>query len=131
VITSAESAPASELVVAISVSQDVLAQVEAYVSASEHLTGARVIHLRLPSLGGTAISDANHALHLAQSAVQLIRANTKGLAAGRPTVHLLIAAPNGFTFFLGQESRPLGEIQLYEFDFELHQTGTYTQSFVL
>jgi hypothetical protein len=40
-------------------------------------------------------------------------------------IHLFMAAPNAFAFFLGQQAKPLGKIILYEFDFEQSKTGTY------
>ena len=36
----------------------------------------------------------------------------------RPLMHLFLAVPGGFAFFLGQVSRNLGRIRLYEFGFD-------------
>jgi hypothetical protein len=42
--------------------------------------------------------------------------------------HLFVAAPNGFTFFLGQLARPLGALRLYEYDFGAGMPGAYAPS---
>jgi hypothetical protein len=37
---------------------------------------------------------------------------------GADRMHLFIAGPNAFTFFLGQRQTAVGPIRLYEFDFD-------------
>ncbi|SAL09202.1 hypothetical protein AWB64_00101 [Caballeronia sordidicola] len=51
--------------------------------------------------------------------------------ANRPPLHLFIAAPNAFTFFLGQRQPGLGKITLYEYDFEGANGGGYKPSLSL
>jgi hypothetical protein len=51
--------------------------------------------------------------------------------ARRPPLHLLIAAPNAFTFFLGQRQPGLGKVTLYEYDFEGANDGGYKPSLSL
>jgi hypothetical protein len=46
-------------------------------------------------------------------------------------VHLFIAAPNAFTFFLGQRQPSMGSVTLYEFDFEGQNGGGYAPSISL
>jgi hypothetical protein len=45
---------------------------------------------------------------------------------------LTLAAPNVFTFMLGQQSLLLpGNITLYEYDFDSRKLGAYTPTFTL
>ncbi len=49
----------------------------------------------------------------------------------RAPLHLFIAAPNAFTFLLGQRQPSLGKTPLYEFDFEGAHGGGYKTSLSL
>jgi hypothetical protein len=49
------------------------------------------------------------------SLVGAIRASAKG---GPRRVHLFIAGPNAFAFFLGQSQAALGPASIYEWDFD-------------
>ena len=49
----------------------------------------------------------------------------------RPPLHLFVAAPNAFTFFLGQRQPGFGKTTLYEYDFEGTNGGDYKASLVL
>jgi SMODS-associated and fused to various effectors sensor domain len=42
--------------------------------------------------------------------------------------HLFIAAPNAFTFFLGQRQTALGSVRLYEFDFDGGDARRYCET---
>ena len=46
-------------------------------------------------------------------------------------IHLFVAAPNAFSFFLGQRQPSLGRIKLYEYDFEGLNGGGYRASLSL
>jgi hypothetical protein len=43
-------------------------------------------------------------------------------------VHLFVAAPNAFTFFLGRHLQALKPVSLYEFDFGRDRDGSYERS---
>ena len=45
-----------------------------------------------------------------------------------PRVHLVIAAPNGFTFYLGRHVDSLQPLTLYEFDFQSQLDRSYQPS---
>ena len=77
--------------------------------------------------GNTAVHGGQHALDLALSLVSELRAHRND---GR-TVHLFIAAPNGFSFVLGQHLRGFGPVIVYEFDFESGSPGAYEIGIVL
>jgi hypothetical protein len=44
---------------------------------------------------------------------------------------LFIAAPNAFTFFLGQRQTAPGSVRLYEFDFDGGRGRSYTTALTL
>lgn len=101
-----------DFVVAVSATHDVLADVQKFAAGS--LPNATVLHARLgPGPGATAVHCGRHAFDLAQSVAQEI-ARTK---APQGKVHLFIAAPGSFAFYLGQRATSIGRATLYEFDF--------------
>jgi len=58
------------------------------------------------------------------------------VAGGRPAaaasaIHLFVAGPNAFTFFVWQHHRTLGRTTLYEFDFEGQRDRSYRPSLTL
>jgi len=71
----------------------------------------------------TSIVDASHAFLLADKIVGLLKKRT--LEERKAQIHLFISGPNAFCFFLGQLSRVLGRITVYEYDFEQVRTCTY------
>jgi len=46
-------------------------------------------------------------------------------------VHLFVAAPGGFSFYLGQRQVSVGTVTLYEFDFEGGRGGSYQAALTL
>jgi hypothetical protein len=84
-----------------------------------------------PSIGPSARSVASgcHAFDLASALIRNIKTQRKPGTV--PVVHLFIAAPNAFTFFLGQHQAALGRVCLYEFDFEGGRSGSYQLSLTI
>ena len=109
-----------DLAVAISVTHDIRGDVAAFLSDAE--TPIRgTLTATLPRAGNTVVRDGPHALALAQVLVAELREHRK---RGQ-VVHLFMAAPNGFSFVLGQHLRPVGPSVVYEFDFESGVPGAY------
>ncbi|CAD2246686.1 SAVED domain-containing protein [Xanthomonas arboricola] len=52
-------------------------------------------------------------------------------AAVDSTVHLFVAGPNAFAFFLGQQRHAMGPMCLYEFDFDGRRDRSYRASLTL
>lgn len=77
-------------------------------------------------VGHSSILNATHAQTLANSLVQRLR-DIKGVNQKR-VLHLFIAAPNSFVYFLGQNREGLGKVQMYEFDFSNEKSGGYIPS---
>ena len=112
--------PDGDLAVAVSVTHDVRGDVAIYLNgASIPIRGT--LQASPPQAGNTAVRDGPHALALAQALVAELREHRK---SGQ-TVHLFVAAPNGFSFVLGQHLRPIGPAVVYEFDFESGVPGAY------
>lgn len=110
-----------DLAVAVSVTHDVKPDVDMYLSTAG-LKVRELLVAELYGLGSTAIRDARHALALAQALISELR---KHRQSGQ-TVHIFMAAPNGFAFLLGQQLRAVGSVMVYEFDFEAGTPGAYS-----
>lgn len=117
----------NDVAVVVSVSRDALADVKAYANGSS-VIGTVVDARPAAGVGQRAVVDADHAIALADSLAEVIRAHRPQNGA---TTHLFIAAPNALAFFLGQHRGALGKIQLYEFDFEAERGGSYSPSILL
>lgn len=102
------------LAVAISVTQNTFAKVKSYVE--NHPDIAHIIHLEIENISHQAIKNANHAFDAAYRAIEII--NEKYRESKLSGLHLFISAPNAFTFMMGQQSRVLSNITLYEFPFD-------------
>lgn len=115
----AASSTENELIVAVSLTHDVMPKVLDY--ANKALGGRPILSATIargPS--NTVVRCGRHAFDLAEALTRKVVAIRKPGAA----VHLFIAAPNAFTFFLGQRQPQLGAVTLYEYDFEgMHGAG--------
>jgi SMODS-associated and fused to various effectors sensor domain len=116
-----------DMVIALSVTHNVLKDVEAYVSRSLPQVG-RILSCTLPPApSNRAIADATHAQLLASQLSSYLKENrTEEERQGQ--LHIFAAAPNAFVFFLGQLGRSLGPCTLYEYDFETNALGAYQPS---
>ena len=109
-----------DLAVAVSVTHDVCGDVAAFLKdAGIAIRGT--LTATLPRAGNTVVRDGPHALALAQALI----AELRGHRQSGQVVHLFMAAPNGFSFVLGQHLRPVGPSVVYEFDFESGVPGAY------
>lgn len=115
-------------VVVVSLTHDIEADVKRYLAAS--LPNAARLLIARPSrgVGRSCVASGQHALMLVEALVQRIAVEQ---TSGRQPIHLFIAAPNAFTFFLGQSQPGLGKTTLYEFDFEGFHGHDYTASLTL
>lgn len=112
-----------DLIVAVSLTHDVMPKVQEH--ARKALPGCSMLSATIA--GGpsnTVVRCGRHAFNLAEVLARRVASVRKPGA----TVHLFIAAPNAFTFFLGQRQPQVGAVTLYEYDFEgMHGAG-YTPS---
>lgn len=118
-----------DIAVAIGLTHDIATDVRAFVERA--LPNVGRILVCQPNTGPStlAVAGGRHAFDLAEAITAQIRATSS--AGQRPPLHVFIAAPNAFTFFLGQRQPVLGKLTLYEFDFGNGRTGSYTPSLTL
>jgi hypothetical protein len=114
----------TDLALALSVTHDIGKDVEQYI-ARELPHASRILHASIkPKPSNTSVEDANHIIKAIQELISYVRLTRRPTEKGGQ-LHLFIAAPNAFAFFLGQQSKVLGRLTLYEFDFENMLSGSY------
>lgn len=114
-----------DLALAIGLTHGISAAVDAFVKRALPQVGAI---LQFEPEGGPsqlAVRCGRHAWILAESVVQQTRVHRAERDDGG-MVHLFIAGPNGFAFFLGQQRQALGPVRVYEWDFDGRQGGSYS-----
>ena len=114
-----------DIAVSVSLTHDVRAPARAFVTSQLASVG-RLVHFT-PEGGPSqqAVKCGRHAWTLAESVNAHLQSLRNGGAAFRH-VHVFIAGPNGFTFFLGQFQPAIGPATLYEWDFERQRGGGYS-----
>ena len=110
-----------DVAVAVGLTHDITENVQEFVAMNLPSVGSVV--LARPETGPSqlAIRSGSHAMRLAEVLSDHLR------RFGRDaSVHLFIAGPNGFTFFLGQNHKSFGPATVYEWDFEGLRSGGYS-----
>jgi hypothetical protein len=117
------------IAVAIGLTHDIGDAVQMFVE--QNLSDvSRILVCQPPNgAGHAAVRNGRHAAMIADHLLDAI--NATRTAGTQRTVHLFIAAPNAFTFMLGQRQGGMGPTALYEFDFSGERTGTYEASLSL
>jgi hypothetical protein len=126
-----------EVAVAVGITNDNLKPVKEYVERDLSDRVGRILAVVPPredestsepegKPGNTSVRGANHAFALAQELKRHVDRRSREEQDG--PLHLFLAAPGGFAFYLGQLSRGFGEIQLYEWEFEKPESKTYFPS---
>lgn len=118
------AASGADVAVAIGVTHDIANAVRRYVNTVPGI--GCILHVR-PEGGATgqSVKCGHHANLLAEAVTARLR--TSRAPDGRErTVHLFIAGPNAFAFFLGQNRVAIGRTVVYEWDFEGQRGGTYS-----
>ncbi|KPH80815.1 MULTISPECIES: SAVED domain-containing protein [Bosea] len=116
-----------DIAMGIGLTHDILEDVRKYCAVAIPTVG-RLLMLKPNQPGARSVACGRHAFELADAATAAIRA-AKGSKAS--LVHLFVAAPNAFTFFLGQRHRILGPVRLYEFDMDGGRSGSYMPALTL
>ena len=111
----------------LNVSRDIYNDVAKYIK-ERNLPIGRIINCKLKGVEATnfSIEDGTHATILANSGYSAI--GKRSIMERRATLHIFASAPTAFMFFLGQNSSGFGKCILYEYDFELKNSCTYSQS---
>ena len=116
------------MAVAVCLTHDVVPAVKAHIAASLPQVSSLLIARPTCGAGAKSVVCGQHAFDLAEALALQINHQRR---VDRPPLHLFIAAPNAFTFFLGQRQPGLGKTTLYEYDFEGANGGGYMASLVL
>lgn len=117
---------ARDTIVSISITRDIRSHVEWYVEQNKFDVQASY-HFSMEAGGAKAVRDGTHAWFLAEQVIRALDKRNPNQRKGR--VHLFIAAPGGFVFFLGQLAGNIPNIVCYEHDFT--GDGSYSPSFTL
>jgi hypothetical protein len=105
-------AKASDLMLGLSASNDIRADVEEYLRISG-LRVTRLVHARIyPDPSQFAVAGGEHSLQLAHGVA--LMASSRTPAERRGTLHVFASAPNALMFYLGQLAGSFGRVQLYE-----------------
>lgn len=113
-----------EIAVATSLTHDVSVGVRNFVQGRLPRVGW-ILHAK-PETGTSqkSVRCGQHSWQLAESVVRHVLAvRNQGYRAS--PVHVFIAGPNGFVFFLGQQLA-IGPVRIYEWDFEGQRGGGYS-----
>lgn len=125
-----QGGPAGDgIVVTVSLTHDVAEAVSRYATAALQEPRATLNARITTAPGARAVYCGRHAFELAESLV----AKIKSLRDAHPghRVHLFMAAPGAFSFFLGQRATAIGPVTLYEFDYDDANGGSYEASLCL
>lgn len=128
-IAIAQSRPDVALSLAVS-RPEVAEHVEEFIR-SKNLPVGRIIDATIaPEPGPRSVRGGAHALRLAQALLPRFQRRYPHERAG--CLHLFCAGPNALLFYMGQQSRSLGGIALYEFPFGAQDAfGQYQRSIEL
>ena len=115
-----------DVALAVGVSTDVRKDVKAYLEQSK-TSVRRLINVEvMPTTGQAAVESGAHAFQLAEELSRIVR--RRSVEERRGVLHLFVAAPNTFVFYLGQLSKHFGTIQLYEHLHGAKEPGAYFPS---
>jgi hypothetical protein len=114
--TEKRKAEKDDVVLAVGVTHDNAEDVERHIKRRLKSQARLFIRAKTQRTGRGAILDGAHAFVLADTLVQDLRQRLDPQRRSR--IHLFLAVPAGFAFFLGQLSHDLGRIRLYEFGYE-------------
>jgi hypothetical protein len=118
-----------DVAICLSVTHDVYADVEEYLSSSDAPQVGRVV--LLSPEGGPSPQSIHGADHAYCLAIQLPGVLASARPNRRARAHIFFACPNSLMFFIGQQREALGRLTLYEFDFGLERDGWYQHSLSL
>ncbi len=120
------SGDGADLALVVNLTRDATGDVTEYVAGQLPTVGRMMVVRADPEPSQAAVAGGAHAAALADQIGEAVRAAKLPVGA---RVHLFVAAPNGFTFFLGQQRAAMGPATFYEFDFERRIHGTYMPTF--
>ncbi|NRB55833.1 MAG: SAVED domain-containing protein [Salinicola sp.] len=118
---------AKDIAIAIGVSRDPIHKVKEYVARELANVGTIVHVIPENGVGQASIQGGQHASSIAAA----IAENVSAVRKPGGTAHIFMAAPNAFSFLLGQQAEAMGKCIPYEFDFGGHEDGSYKPTFII
>lgn len=111
----------ADIAVSVGLTHDTSKAVRSYVEALPRVGTLLVV---TPDGGASnqSVKSGSHAFRLAEALTATIRAT----GTGPRRVHLFIAGPNAFAFFLGQNQPAIGPVTIYEWDFDRLRDRNYS-----
>ncbi|NKJ77833.1 SAVED domain-containing protein [Rhizobium laguerreae] len=116
----------SDLAVAIGLTHDIVPMVHDYLKSRPDIGALLTVTLDKGSASGASVKSGSHAMMLAEAVAAAVRKERRG-----STLHVFIAAPNGFTFFLGQQQQALGRTAVYEWDHDGPKGNGYSEGIIV
>lgn len=117
-------ADSSNLAVIISVTHQIAPDVHSFIR-EQKFDSVSILELTpATGIGPSSVKDADHALGLATSLIQIIR----DYKINGKRTQIFMSAPNFLTFFIGQQMRAIGDVDLYEYDFDGPEPRAYRPS---
>ena len=115
----------TDIIVAVGLTRPVEPKVRAF--ATTKLPQAVTLLAATPTgaPGQQSVACGAHAAQLAESLANRIQALRDAAQGPTPHIHLFIAAPNAFTFYLGRQVEVMKPLTLYEFDFQSQRDDSY------
>jgi SMODS-associated and fused to various effectors sensor domain len=121
------AAQGEDLVVAVGLTNNPLPMVSAYLARAKLPAHLQLFVTPTSGPGAASVRCGRHAVELAEQLVEQV-AGLRSSGSFSGAVHLFLAVPNGFSFFLGQRLARMGHVVLYEFDFEGLNGASYSPS---
>jgi len=112
-----------DLVVAVSLTHDTAPRVREYIRSVLPTACSLLVAAPNSGSGARSVVCGRHAFDLAETLAAKAKALRETASLGR--IHLFIAAPGAFAFYLGQRQHTLGPTTIYEFDLEGTRGGSY------
>jgi len=84
-------------------------------------------HIKMRPSSGTSsafVRDGSHAYSITEGLIEACR-KVQATANSNTRIHLYFSGPNAIAFYIGQHAIPLGELIVYEWDFERSAGGGY------
>lgn len=114
-------------VLILNVTRNIVDEVKQYIEEEKLPIGGMIdCYVGDKKSSNFSIEDGTHAAILANSTFNVIKKRTNGRKGG--TLHIFASAPNGFMFFLGQNSKGFGKCILYEYNYEQKIGWSYKPS---
>lgn len=125
VITRESVGAGKDVALVVGLTRDPSTMVMDYVEKCLHDVGT-VLHVApAGGVSQAAVAGGQHAAAIAEAISAAVRDSRQ--AGG--TTHIFLAAPNTFSFMLGQQAESMGRCILYEFDFSGQIDGSYQPTF--